>query len=67
MQEGGLMMLLHSVLIGVFLYILMKFLLKQSSKVAEDRSIFLGALVLLYMVMFGHGMPKKINSRLNPF
>ena len=67
MQEGGLMMLLHSVLIAIVLYIIMVYLLKQPVKVAEDRSVFLGALVLLYMVLFGHGLPKKVNPRLKLF
>lgn len=65
MQESGLMMLLHSVLIAIVLYIIMVFLLKQPSKVAEDRSIFLGALILLYMLLFGHKLPKSINPHLN--
>lgn len=65
MQESGLMMLLHSVLIAIVLYIIMVFLLKQPSQVAEDRSIFLGALILLYMLLFGHKLPKSINPHLN--
>jgi len=56
------MMLLHAVLIGVLLYLLMVYLLKQSPKIAEDRSVFLGALVLAYMVLFGHGLPTKMNK-----
>jgi len=32
--------------------------------VAETRSIFLGGLVLLYMIMFGHSLPGKINKLL---
>jgi hypothetical protein len=37
---------------------------KQTSMVAETRSIFLGGLVLLYMIMFGHSLPGKINKLL---
>jgi len=57
-MERGLMMLLHSLLIGLFLYILMVFLLGQRPSVAEDRSILIGAMVLIYMLLFGHGLPK---------
>ena len=67
MHEGGLIMVLHSILIGFVLYIIMLYILKQPTHVAEDRSVFLGAIVLLYMVLFGHGLPKKVNSKLNFF
>ena len=61
-MERGLMMLLHSVIIGVILYLLMVFLLKQKSGVAENRSILISAIVLIYMILFGHGLPTKINK-----
>lgn len=57
-------MLAHSVIIGVILYIFMVYVLKQRQVVAENRSIVLAAAVLIYMVMFGHGMPTKVNSDL---
>jgi hypothetical protein len=63
-MERGLMMLLHSILIGILLYIIMIFLLKQPAHIAEDRSVLLGALVLVYMVLFGHGLPNKINRNI---
>ena len=63
-MERGLMMLLHAALIGILLYLLMVYLLKQSPKIAEDRSVLLGALVLAYMVLFGHGLPTKMNKNI---
>jgi hypothetical protein len=42
----------------------MLFILKQNLKVAEDRSILLGALVLAYMILFGHGLPVKVNKNI---
>ena len=60
-MERGLMMLLHSVIIGFVLYCLMVFLLAQKPSVAENRSILLSALVLIYMILFGHGLPTKLN------
>jgi len=63
-MERPLMMVLHSVVIALILYLVMVFALKQNYMVAETRSIFLGGVVLLYMLMFGHGLPGKINKML---
>jgi hypothetical protein len=63
-MEGGLMMLLHAVIIGIVLYLLMFFVLKQKQVVAETRSILVGALALVYMILFGHGLPTKLNRNL---
>jgi len=64
LMENGLTMLLHSVVIGVILYILMVFILGQSPIVAENRSILIAAVVLIYMILFGHGLPKSINKNI---
>lgn len=63
-MERGLVMVLHSLVISVLLYIMMVFILKQNQMVAENRSVLIGALVLAYMVLFGHGLPTKINKGL---
>ena len=63
-MENGRMMLLHSVIIGILLYILMIFILGQKQIVAENRSILLAALILVYMILFGHGLPTSINKNL---
>lgn len=63
-MEDGRMMLLHSVIIGILLYVLMVFVLGQSPVVAENRSILIAAVVLIYMILFGHGLPKSINKNL---
>ena len=63
-MERGLMMLLHSAIIGAILYIIMVFLLKQRPIVAENRSLLIAALVLIYMIVFGHGLPISINRDL---
>jgi len=57
-------MVVHSVVIGVALYVIMTLLLNQSPAVAENRSICIAAAVLIYMIVFGHGMPVRINSHL---
>jgi len=63
-MESGRMMVLHSLVIGVVLYLVMVFILKQPQTVAENRSILIAALVLAYMILFGHGLPVAINKQL---
>lgn len=63
-MESGIMMLMHSVVIGSLLYLLMFFILGQKQIVAENRSILFGALALVYMILFGHGLPTSINKNL---
>ena len=63
-MERGLTMVLHSVVIGIVLYLLMVFVLNQNTAVAETRSVFVAGCVLVYMVAFGHGMPYKLNHQL---
>jgi hypothetical protein len=58
------MMLLHALMIGIILYLVMVFGLGQSPAVAEDRSVLLGAVVLVYMVLFGHGLPDTVNKNI---
>ena len=57
-------MIVHSILLGVLLYLLMVYVLGQRQIVAENRSILIAAFVLIYMVMFGHGLPTKLNKDL---
>ena len=58
------MMVLHSLIIGVLLYLFMIFILGQNKIVAENRSILLAAIILIYMIVFGHGLPYSINKNL---
>jgi hypothetical protein len=64
MIERGLMMVLHSVVIGVVLYMLMVFVFNQNPKMAEYRSILVAAVLLIYMILFGHGLPTRLNKDL---
>lgn len=63
-MERGLMMVLHSVIIGIILYALMVFGLGQKQSVAENRSVLIASIILVYMIVFGHGLPTKINKGL---
>jgi hypothetical protein len=55
-------MVLHSVIIGIILYLIMVLGLRQQANVAENRSILIAAGILIYMILFGHGLPLKINK-----
>jgi TRAP-type C4-dicarboxylate transport system permease small subunit len=63
-METGRMMLLHSLIIGVILYIFMIYVLGQKPIVAENRSILIASVILIYMILFGHGLPISINKNL---
>jgi hypothetical protein len=63
-METGRTMFLHSVVIGIVAYLFMIYALGQSQMVAENRSFLLGAVVLAYMIMFGHGLPTSVNKGL---
>jgi hypothetical protein len=42
----------------------MFFVLGQNQVIAENRSILLAAIILVYMILFGHGLPTSINKNL---
>jgi hypothetical protein len=56
--------LLHSVILGVLLYFVMVFVLKQSYRTAQDRSMLIASLALVYMLLFGHSLPKSVNRNI---
>ena len=56
-MENGRKMLMHSVVIGLVLYVVMFYVLGQSQSMAENRSILIAALALIYMLMIGHRLP----------
>jgi len=65
MQEDGTQMVLHCIIITAVLYAIMKYALKQSNPVAIDRSILIGAVLLIYMILYGHSFPPgKINPNI---
>ncbi len=63
-MESGIMMLLHSIIIGLLLYIFMIFGLGQKQVVAENRSILIASFILIYMILFGHGLPISMNKNI---
>jgi hypothetical protein len=63
-MENGRTMLLHSTIIGLLLYVIMIYTLGQKQEVAENRSILIASVILIYMIMYGHGLPNSINKNL---
>jgi len=61
-MESARMMVVHSLLLGVVLFVFMKFVLGQPDEVAERRSILFAAISVIYMILFGHGLPLKMNK-----
>jgi ABC-type branched-subunit amino acid transport system permease subunit len=66
-MEGPLNHVFHGAVISAILYFLMSKVLRQSENVAVTRSVFLGLLASLYMLLFGHGLPNNVNSALKFF
>ncbi len=60
-MERALTHLFHAFIIAVILYLIMRFALRQSQNMAMNRSILIGAVALVYMILFGHGLPTHIN------
>lgn len=48
----------HACMVVAVAFLVMVYALKQSSATAATRSVALGSLVLAYMLVFGHGLPK---------
>ena len=61
-MESALSHLFHASIITIILYVIMKFFLNQSYTMSLNRSILIGALALIYMILFGHGMPTHLNK-----
>jgi putative effector of murein hydrolase len=61
-MQSGFTHVLHSIVITAVLYLFMRHVLKQSVDMSTNRSILLGTVVLIYMILFGHNFPpKKLN------
>ena len=63
-MERGLMMLLHAIVIGLIFYVVMVVGLGQKANVAENRSILMSAVIVIYMILFGHGLPMRMRHDL---
>lgn len=61
-MEHWSMMLLHAVIISGILYLVMTYGFNQSPMKAQTRSVLIGAVAFIYMVLFGHGLPRRVNK-----
>lgn len=59
-MERGLTMLLHSAVVGLLLYAIMVYAAGVPAGLAENRSLGIAAVALIYMVNFGHGLPYNV-------
>jgi hypothetical protein len=57
MKERGVVMLSHSLLIGIILYAVLVGVMGVDTKIAENRSIMISGLIVVYMILFGHDLP----------
>jgi len=55
------MMVIHSLIIGIIVCVVM-IGLGQKNEVAERRSILIASSSLIYMILFGHKLPLKLNK-----
>lgn len=60
-MESAFSHLFHAFILAVVLFLLMRFVLGQSQTMALNRSVLLGAVAVVYMILFGHGLPIRIN------
>ena len=60
----SLMMVLYSIILTLILYFVMYYILKQSCSMATDRSIIIGAVILIYLICFGTGGMNQFNKNL---
>jgi ABC-type phosphate transport system permease subunit len=63
-MRGAMNHLSHSILLGILLYFVMVFILKQPYEMAQDRSMLIAALALAYMILFGHSLPSRVNKNI---
>lgn len=51
-------MLFHSIIIAFLFYLILHFWMNYSKTVAQKYSIVIGVVVLIYMSIFGHQLPR---------
>ena len=61
-MDNALSHLFHAAITKIKNAKLGEYILKQSEIMSLNRSILIGALALIYMILFGHGMPTHLNK-----
>jgi hypothetical protein len=62
-MERGIVMALHSVIIASIVYVALIYTGYREA-VSENRSLLVLSVVLIYMILFGHGLPVKLNKNI---
>jgi hypothetical protein len=62
-MERGIVMALHSVIIASIVYVALIYTGYREA-VSENRSLLVFSVVLIYMILFGHGLPVKLNKNI---
>ena len=62
-NEKPMEMLLHSAGAFAVLYVGMRYGLKQSNTMAQSRSLIAAALILIYMLVYGHKLPPFLSMK----
>lgn len=55
--ESNTMMAVHGIIIGLILYVVLKYIVKQPNCKAVRNSIIVGLAATIYMILFGHRLP----------
>ncbi len=51
--------IVHSIVLVAIAYVILFYVLKQSRDSSMDKSILIGAIALMYMILFGHNFPPR--------
>ena len=62
-NNSSVTMVIHCIVITAVLFVIMTIALNQNTEIALNRSILIGAVLLVYMILFGHSFPP---GSLNP-
>jgi len=63
-NNSSVTMVLHSIVITAVLFVIMTIIFNQNTETALSRSILVGAVILIYMILFGHGLPTRLNKNI---
>ncbi len=58
MKESPYVMMAHGIGISVIAYVIFRYGFAINHSISELRSIVIGLIMTLYMIVFGHGLPK---------
>ena len=63
-EENVINIQIYSLITSFFIFIIMKYLLKKDVKKCQNTSSIIGSLVVIYIVIFGLGLPTEVNKNI---